>query len=73
VTTPDETPAKQRFWLLQALRLGGLGVAGGGAWMWRDAANVGTDGIAGRALVVFGLFLALIVPALLARQWRRRG
>jgi hypothetical protein len=73
MTAPDESRAKRRFLTLQALRLGGLTMGGTGAWLWRSAVDAGTEGIGGRLLVVAGLFVALVMPPLLARRWRREG
>lgn len=73
MTAPDESRAKTRFLILQGFRLGGLTLGGIGAWRWREAVGAGAEGFDGRVLVVFGLFLSLVVPPLLARRWRKSG
>ena len=71
MTESTHDPAKARFFTLQLSRLAGLLIVGIGVLLWRTDAIGGTpQPIAGKALLALGLFMSLVVPALLRRRWR---
>jgi hypothetical protein len=71
MTEPTRDPAKARFLMLQVARLGGILIVGLGVMLWRTDAIAGSpQPIAGKALLALGLFISLVVPALLRKRWR---
>lgn len=71
MTEPTRDPARARFLILQLSRLGGLLVIGLGVLLWRTGSIGGApQPTAGKALLALGLFMALVVPALLRKRWR---
>lgn len=70
MTDPAEDPAKTRFLTLQLARLGGLLVVVTGVVVWRSDTIGAPQPTAGKALFALGLFLMLVVPALLRKHWR---
>ena len=61
-------PAKARFLVLQVLRWSGLAMVLAGLLILRH--RIDLPEVAGQALIVVGLFDALIAPTLLARRWK---
>ena len=63
--------AKRRFATLQLTRLAGLVLVMLGLTLWRtDMLISPPNPLAGKLLFAVGAFAMLIVPILLARQWR---
>ena len=70
---PDspEAIAKHRFQLISAIRICSAILAATGFILWQsDTFGVRAPNL-GRATLGVGLFLMLVVPALLLRKWRR--
>ena len=71
MTAPTTDPAKPRFIVLQLARLAGVALAAIGVLLWQTPSIGGTpQPVPGKALFAIGLFLTLVVPALLRRRWR---
>lgn len=74
--TPDpEALARQRFFLLGALRFGGVVMVMIGIAMMMGRLGPGGDigRYAGLAVALFGTFDVTILPMLLARRWKSGG
>lgn len=69
MTTDAETLARNRFFVIAALRLGGVAMLVIGL-MTVSGRIAAIPPVAGYALVLIGLADFLIVPRLLARRWR---
>jgi hypothetical protein len=67
-----QDPALTKFLWLTLMRVGGAVAALVGLLLWRTATFGAPNEDAGRILFIVGLFASLMVPALLARRWRRR-
>ena len=65
-----EQQAKQRFFVLQAVRLAGAGMAFFGAAI--IAGKTSLPAPVGYVLLVFGAIDALIIPVVLARLWKSK-
>jgi len=65
-------PAKQRWILLNVLRVGGLIFMGVGLLIWRKGIGGFQDELIGKAIFLIGLLETLIIPALLRRAWRSK-
>ncbi|MBB4632614.1 hypothetical protein [Sphingosinicella soli] len=65
-------PAKRRWLLLNAMRVGGIILMVVGLLIWRKGIGGYQDELVGKILFVFGLFEAMILPALLRRAWRSK-
>ena len=61
-------PAKQRFFAMQMIRLGGIAIAAFG--LLTIAGKIELPKAAGVALFVVGLVDAIVMPLVLARKWR---
>ncbi len=66
---PAPDPARAKYFLLQALRLSGAGLAFAGAAVIGH--HLPLPEAVGYALVLAGAVEATIVPVLLARAWKR--
>lgn len=66
----ERDPAKARFFVLQALRLSGAGIAMIGLLILYG--RIGLPRAAGSVLFVVGLLEALIMPGVLARMWKKQ-
>lgn len=64
-------PAARRFWLLQAVRLSGIGLAALGALI--VAGRIALPSALGIVLIVAGAFEVFLLPAILARKWKSTG
>lgn len=64
--------AKRRWIFLNVLRIGGLGIMAFGLYLWRKGIGGVPDELLGKSLFLFGLFEALILPAVLRRAWRSK-
>lgn len=62
--------AKRRWVFLNVLRVGGLGIMAFGLYLWRIGIGGAPDELLGKVLFLFGLFEALLLPAILRRRWR---
>lgn len=73
--TPDidspEAIAKHRFQLIGAIRICSAILAATGFALWKSDVFGVTAPNVGRVTLGVGLFLMLVVPALLLRKWRR--
>jgi hypothetical protein len=67
----NDDQAKQGFVVLQVMRLGGIALAVLGLAIL--AGKIHGPLVLGRGLVVLGVIESLLLPALLARKWKRRG
>lgn len=65
-------PAKTRWILLNAMRIGGLIVMAVGLLIWRKGIGGFQDEMIGKAVFLIGLFETLIIPAMLRRAWRSK-
>lgn len=71
MTEPTHDPARSRFFALHLCRLAGMIVAAVGILLWRsDAIGGYPQPTLGKALLAAGLFVFLVVPALLRKRWR---
>lgn len=67
----SDDPARRRFFVLHLCRLAGMVVAAAGILLWRsDAIGGYPQPTPGKALLAAGLFLFLVIPALLRKRWR---
>lgn len=64
-------PAARRFWLLQAVRLSGIGLAALGALI--VAGRIALPSALGMVLIVTGAFEVFLLPAIIARRWKSTG
>ncbi len=69
MNAPD--PARQRFQLMAVLRLYGLALVALGMVLWRTAWLGVTQPHLGRIVIVVGMIVLTLLPALLRRHWRR--
>jgi hypothetical protein len=69
MTTDPDTLARNRFFAIAALRLGGVAMLVIGLMML-NGRIAGVPPVAGYALVLIGLADFLLVPRFLARRWR---
>jgi len=71
---PDESDAvaRNRWVVIQAMRVGGVAFAILGIMMARDVVVIGGDDnrLVGYGFIVIGLLDAFVVPQYLARKWR---
>jgi drug/metabolite transporter (DMT)-like permease len=77
VTSNDsDRVARARFYILAALRLGGVLLVMAGfaviAGKW-DVGGPDVNRVAGAIMVLVGAFDFAVVPLLLARRWKREG
>lgn len=73
MTPPDRSdPAYRRYVLLTLLRGGGALMMIAGLVLWLGRAIDGGEPI-GKFLFVIGAVESLVIPAILARQWRTPG
>ena len=73
MTDPAPDPAMRRFFALHAVRIAGAVIVGAGVLVWQtDKVTAAPDPDGGKALFALGLFVMLVVPALLRRRWRTR-
>lgn len=75
MTDPDdpETIAKRRFQLIGVVRLCGVVFVALGFILWQtDLVGVRAPNL-GRVVIAGGLFVLLVIPALLLRRWRRQA
>lgn len=68
----NDDVARQRWMLIQLLRLGGVAFAVLGILMTQGAVNIAGDDnrLVGYGFIVIGLLDAFVVPLVLARKWR---
>ena len=64
----DEAQARNRYMIIQVLRIFGVALVIGGILIVRGKINL--DPIVGYAFIVVGLLDAFGTPLFLARQWR---
>lgn len=65
-------PAKSRWILLNAMRIGGLIFMVIGLLIWRKGIGGFQDEMIGKAVFLIGLLETLIIPAMLRRAWRSK-
>lgn len=65
-------PAKSRWIMLSAMRIGGLIFMAIGLLIWRKGIGGFQDEMIGKAVFIIGLLETLIIPALLRRRWRSK-
>lgn len=65
-------PAKGRWIMLNALRIGGLIFMAIGLLIWRKGIGGFQDEMIGKAVFLIGLIETLIIPAVLRRRWRSK-
>ena len=63
-------PAMTRFLALQLARVAGVVLAAVGVLLWQTPSFGYPQPAPGKALFALGLFLTLVIPALLRRRWR---
>jgi hypothetical protein len=66
----NDDPARQRFMVLQCIRISGVAFAVVGAAIM--AGKIHSPPQIGLIPVVFGVFDVLVLPALLTRNWKSR-
>jgi hypothetical protein len=68
---PNEA-ARNRWMVIQLMRVGGVAFAILGIMMARDVVNIAGDDnrLVGYGFIVIGLLDAFVVPQYLARKWR---
>ena len=76
MSAPD--PARARFFLLQLIRMGGAAMALLGAAIIKRRLPAMPDGTTlprdlGDIMLALGPFVALLVPVILARHWKKAG
>ncbi len=64
---PDDTQARNRFLMIQLMRIGGVAMVLFGIAVLRDAVDL--PDLAGYVLLVMGIGEAFVVPHMLARLW----
>jgi hypothetical protein len=64
---PDDNQARNRFMMIQLMRIGGVAMILFGIAVLRDVVEL--PDIAGYVLVVMGMGEAFFVPQMLARLW----
>jgi hypothetical protein len=64
----DETAARQRFMVINAVRVSGVALALFGLAVIAGKFDLGRE--IGAFLFIVGLFEALFMPAILARRWK---
>jgi hypothetical protein len=69
----DEARARQRFLVLNAARLGGLGLVLLGIVIARGALPLGVPWVVGVIIAVAGLLEFFFLPRLIARRWKSEG
>jgi hypothetical protein len=70
--SPQPDPAQTRWMILNLVRVGGLVLSVVGAIVWKKGMGEFQDATVGKLVLVAGLFLSLVVPALLRRAWRSK-
>ena len=65
-------PAKSRWILLNAMRIGGLIFMAIGLLIWRKGIGGFQDEMIGKAVFLIDLLEPLIIPAMLRRAWRSK-
>ena len=65
-------PAKRQYQILGLLRLYGLALTALGLILWRTAWVGITQPFLGRIVIVIGMAVLTVIPALLKRHWRTR-
>lgn len=68
--TEPADPAMMRFMMLQLVRIAGVAIVAAGVLLWQTATFGAPDPDTGKAMFAGGLFLTLVLPALLRRRWR---
>lgn len=70
---PAGDPAMRRFFTLHVVRIAGAVIMGAGVLLWQtDKLSSVPSEDGGKALFALGLFVMLVVPALLRRRWRTK-
>lgn len=69
----DEARAKQRYLILNAVRLGGLGLVLLGIALARGVLALGVPWLVGAVIAVIGLLEFFFLPRLIARRWKSEG
>ncbi|MDG6077996.1 hypothetical protein E3U23_02130 [Erythrobacter litoralis] len=67
----DERTAMRRFWILQGLRLAGLGLALAGAMAIAGTLNL--NQAQGAVLLIGGAVAFFFLPVLMAKHWKAKG
>ena len=68
---PVSDPPRNRFFIIQFVRLGGIAFMLLGLVIWHgDLLTPGGNMLAGLPLVIIGVLDAAVIPQLLARRWR---
>lgn len=68
---PPADPARNRFFMMQVMRLAGLGAMMLGLAVWHgDLVRPGGDILLGLPLTLLGIAVTAIGPQWLARRWR---
>ncbi len=65
-------PARNRWILLNVMRIGGLVFMALGLIIWRTGIGGFQDEMLGKALFIVGVLETLVVPAVLRRRWRSK-
>lgn len=73
MTAPADDPAMKRFFALHAVRLAAALIIALGVVVWQtDKLTAAPSPLAGKAIFAAGMFVMLVLPALLRRRWRTR-
>jgi len=68
---PEDAVAAKRFWILQGLRLAGLGLALAGAMA--IAGTLDLNEAQGAVLLIGGAVAFFLLPVLMAKHWKAKG
>jgi len=70
--SPQPDPAQTRWMILNLVRVGGLVLSVVGAIVWKNGVLEVQESTVGKLMLVAGLLLSLLPPALLRHAWRSK-
>lgn len=70
MSAADDRTARNRFFLIQLARLGGIAIALIGLLLWQSSRIVQGGSIIGFPITLAGMFASFWLPLHLVRKWR---